>query len=93
MSTCFAPISPRTSSPSGENDPERVLINGGSIIVSPLGEVLAGPLRETEGVLLVDIETDDLAAATFAFDPAVHYTRPDIFTLQVDARGNTVLRD
>jgi hypothetical protein len=30
-------------------DPEGIMIGGGSCIVDPLGEVLAGPLRGKEG--------------------------------------------
>lgn len=66
--------------------PDTVLIDGGSVIVSPLGAVLAGPLRGTEGVLTADLDLDDLARARFDFDPVGHYSRPDVFTLLVDDR-------
>lgn len=49
-----------------------------------MGDVLAGPLRDTEGILMAEIETDDIAGAKFDFDPAGHYTRPDIFSLHID---------
>jgi nitrilase len=64
--------------------PETVLIAGGSLIVSPLGEVLAGPLRGGEGMLTAELDTDDLARARFDFDPVGHYARPDVFSLRVD---------
>ncbi|MEV0680059.1 nitrilase-related carbon-nitrogen hydrolase [Actinosynnema sp. NPDC050436] len=66
------------------DDPATVLISGGSVIVSPLGEVLAGPLRGGEGVLTADLDLGDLARARFDFDPVGHYARPDVFTLGVD---------
>ncbi|MEU6148861.1 nitrilase-related carbon-nitrogen hydrolase [Actinosynnema sp. NPDC047251] len=66
------------------DDPATVLIAGGSMIVSPLGEVLAGPLRGGEGVLVADLDLADLARARFDFDPVGHYARPDVFTLGVD---------
>ncbi|GAB2586867.1 carbon-nitrogen hydrolase family protein [Kribbella endophytica] len=73
--------------------PETVLINGGSVIVSPLGEVLAGPLRGAEGVLLAELDLDELARGRFDFDAAGHYARPDIFTLHVnETPQHTVLR-
>lgn len=75
---------PNEVQPIQGEDPETVLIGGGSVIISPLGEVLAGPLREREGVLLAEIETADITGAKFDFDPAGHYTRPDIFSLHVD---------
>ncbi|MFG3040908.1 nitrilase-related carbon-nitrogen hydrolase [Streptomyces sp. NPDC048330] len=64
--------------------PDTVLINGGSVIVSPLGEVLAGPLRDGEGILTAELDLDDLARARFDLDATGHYARPDVFTLQVD---------
>ncbi|MFI2028753.1 nitrilase-related carbon-nitrogen hydrolase [Streptomyces buecherae] len=64
--------------------PDTVLINGGSVIVSPLGEVLAGPLRDGEGTLTATLDLDDLARARFDFDATGHYARPDVFALHVD---------
>lgn len=32
-----------------KRDPESIMIRGGSCIVSPMGDVLAGPLRGEEG--------------------------------------------
>ena len=64
--------------------PDTVLIGGGSTIVSPLGEVLAGPLRGTEGVLTAELDLGDLARGRFDFDAVGHYARPDVFSLSVD---------
>ncbi|WP_225845442.1 nitrilase-related carbon-nitrogen hydrolase [Streptomyces sp. HPF1205] len=69
--------------------PGTVLIDGGSVIVSPLGAVLAGPLRGGEGILTADLDLGDLARARFDFDPVGHYARPDVFTLLVDDRERT----
>jgi nitrilase len=74
-------------------DGDTVLINGGSTIVSPLGDILAGPLRTGEGVLLAELDLDDLGRGYFDFDSAGHYARPDIFTLTVDeSPRQTVVR-
>ncbi|MFG2197121.1 nitrilase-related carbon-nitrogen hydrolase [Streptomyces sp. NPDC048639] len=70
------------------NEPDTVLIGGGSVIVSPLGEVLAGPLRDGEGILTADLDLDDLARARFDLDSTGHYARPDVFTLHVDESPN-----
>lgn len=67
---------------------ETVLIGGGSVIVSPLGEVLAGPLRDGEGVLTAELDLGELARARFDFDAVGHYARPDVFTLRVDERAH-----
>ena len=59
------------------------IIGGGSIIVSPMGEVLAGPLRGNEGLLVAEVDLADIVRARFDFDAAGHYARPDIFRLDV----------
>ncbi|MFG1623436.1 nitrilase-related carbon-nitrogen hydrolase [Kribbella sp. NPDC049227] len=64
--------------------PDTVLIDGGSVVISPLGEILAGPLRGGEGVLLAELDLGDLDRGRFDFDPNGHYARPDLFTLQVN---------
>jgi predicted amidohydrolase len=45
----------------GPKNPEAIVIAGGSMIVGPLGNVLAGPLREKEGLLVADIDLDEIA--------------------------------
>ncbi|MFI6051260.1 nitrilase-related carbon-nitrogen hydrolase [Streptomyces violascens] len=64
--------------------PDTVLIGGGSTIVSPLGEVLAGPLRDGEGILVAELDLGDIPRSRFDFDATGHYARPDLFTLHVD---------
>lgn len=75
---------PSDLTPVQGDDPNTVLINGGSMIVSPLGQVLAGPLRGGEGILTAHLDMDDLARARFDFDVVGHYARPDVFTLHVN---------
>jgi nitrilase len=70
----------------------RPVINGGSVIVGPLGDVLAGPLKGETGLLTAEINTDDLVGARYDFDPVGHYSRPDIFSLEVDQRAKKNLR-
>ena len=59
-------------------------IRGGSVIISPMGEVLAGPLFKEEGLLSVEIDLDDLIKARYDMDVTGHYARPDIFELSID---------
>ena len=65
--------------PKGEN-----LSNGGSIIVSPMGEIIAGPLVGKEGLITAEVDTDDVIRARLDFDAAGHYARNDVFKLTVD---------
>ncbi len=66
------------------DDPDTVLSRGGSCIVGPLGQVLAGPDFTGETILTADIDSADVARARLDFDVVGHYARPDIFHLSVD---------
>jgi nitrilase len=68
------------------DDPATVLMRGGSCIVAPLGQVLAGPYFEGEKVLLADLELAEIARGKYDFDVAGHYARPDVFRLHVNER-------
>lgn len=69
------------------NAPETTLIRGGSVIVGPLGDVLAGPVYDREAILTADIDLDDIVRGKFDLDITGHYARPDVFELKVDARA------
>ena len=60
------------------------LIRGGSVIISPMGEVLAGPLYGEEGLISAPIDLDDIVKARYDMDPTGHYSRPDVFELTVN---------
>ena len=65
-------------------DPEAdVLCRGGSIIVSPMGEVLAGPLYDSTGTLVAEIDLDEIDRSKLDFDVVGHYARNDIFELKI----------
>ena len=61
-----------------------VLCRGGSAIYGPLGELIAGPLWDEEGILTAEIDMTAVARSKFDFDATGHYGRPDIFRLEVD---------
>lgn len=71
---------------------DRPLINGGSVIVGPLGDVLAGPMTGGRGLLVAEIDTADLVRARYDFDVTGHYARPDVFELVVDERAKPGVR-
>jgi nitrilase len=64
--------------------PDTVLIGGGSVIISPLGEIIEGPLRDEEGVLFAHLDLNDLTRARMDFDAVGHYARSDVFQLLVN---------
>ncbi len=69
----------------GDN-PETVLMRGGSLIVSPLGKLLAGPCYDGECVLSAEIDLDEITEGKYDLDVAGHYARPDVFRLIVNER-------
>ncbi len=67
--------------------PGTVLINGGSCIVSPLGDVLAAPVFGEPAIVAADIDLGEITRGKFDLDVAGHYGRPDVFHLYVDEGG------
>jgi len=68
-------------------DADTPLIAGRSVIVGPLGDVLAGPLANETGLLTARIDLAELTRARYDFDAVGHYARPDVFALVVDERA------
>ncbi|WP_340105756.1 carbon-nitrogen hydrolase family protein [Rhodohalobacter sp. 8-1] len=65
-----------------EDRPE-LLSRGGSVIVSPMGEVLAGPLYDNEGLLTAEANLKELVRSKMEFDVIGHYSRDDVFEFGV----------
>jgi nitrilase len=65
-------------------DPDRLMMRGGSVILDPLGNVLAGPLFDEEGILVAEIDLDAVTRGKLDFDAVGHYARPDVFELRVN---------
>ncbi len=66
-----------------DHDPEKPFCPGGSVIISPAGEVLSGPLYDKEEILYATLDLRDVARSRFDFDAIGHYNRPDIFEFRV----------
>jgi nitrilase len=74
------------------DDPDTVLIRGGSLIVDPLGNVLAGPTYDRSEVLVADLDFSLIAKSRYDFDPVGHYARPDLFVLNVNTSPQAPVR-
>ena len=59
------------------------LFDGGSGIVGPDGNWIAGPVIGTEEVLVADIDPHVVAEERLMFDVAGHSSRPDVFESRV----------
>ena len=68
-------------------DPDAIVTRGGSCIVDPFGNFLAGPNTSDEAILTVEIDRAQIVRGKFDLDVVGHYARPDIFQLQVDERA------
>jgi nitrilase len=71
------------------NDPQTVIIRGGSCIIGPLGEFLVEPHYGEETILTAEIDLGQIARAKYDFDVVGHYARPDIFRLHINERPQT----
>ena len=75
-----------------EVDSDTVLMRGGSCIIGPLGQVLAGPVFNEETIVTADLDLDDIARSRLDFDAVGHYSRPDVFCLTVDERPKSAVQ-
>ncbi|MEM9361783.1 MAG: carbon-nitrogen hydrolase family protein [Bacteroidota bacterium] len=56
---------------------------GGSLIVSPSGKIVKGPLFGKAGVLVAELDLDEIHQGNLDFDVVGHYARNDIFKFNV----------
>ncbi|RFU30395.1 hypothetical protein B7463_g5930, partial [Scytalidium lignicola] len=74
----------------GKTNPSDLISRGGSSIISPLGEVKAGPLWDDKnGLLLVDMDFDDCIRGRLDLDVAGSYSRNDAFKLTVEVNSSS----
>jgi nitrilase len=69
------------------DDPQTVLMRGGSLIVNPLGCLLTGPDYSGEKILTADLDPGEIAEGKFDLDVVGHYARPDVFRLEVNEKA------
>lgn len=50
-----------------------IMCRGGSVIIGPLGDVLAGPLYDAEGILTAELDLAEIVRARLDFDVVGHY--------------------
>lgn len=63
---------------------DATLIRGGSCIVGPLGNILAGPTFDQDAILTADLDPAEITRGKYDFDVVGHYARPDVFQLSVN---------
>ena len=75
------------------DDPDTVMMRGGSAIVGPLGAVLAGPDFSGETILYATLDPSEVMRAKYDFDVTGHYGRPDVFQLTVDTKAKLSVKE
>ncbi|MDW7692737.1 carbon-nitrogen hydrolase family protein [Flammeovirgaceae bacterium SG7u.111] len=67
------------------DEPEEIC-KGGSVIVNPMGEVLAGAVFGKSEILTAELDLSEITKAKLDFDPIGHYARNDIFEFSVNGQ-------
>lgn len=68
-----------------------ILANGGSCLSGPDGQWIIEPQIDTEGVFYALIDHTSVREERQNFDPAGHYSRPDVTQLTVDRRRQSTV--
>jgi nitrilase len=93
ISACQVQPAPRELGLGIANWPvDQPLIRGGSVILGPLGDVLAGPFWQEAGLITAVVDMNDIPRARYDFDPVGHYARPDVFQLTVNETARQTVR-
>lgn len=78
--------------PAAGNPADEVFIRGGSVIINPLGKILAGPIFDKACILSAQLNRADLVRSRFDLDVVGHYARPDLFQLKVNTSESKPVR-
>jgi predicted amidohydrolase len=65
-------------------NPDQLVLNGGSAIIAPDGRYVAGPVYDEETILVAEIDLTEIYMERMTLDTAGHYSRPDIFDFRVN---------
>jgi nitrilase len=68
-----------------------VLANGGSCIAGPDGEWIVTPVIDKEGLIISTIDFNRVLEERQNFDPAGHYSRPDVTKLILNRERQSVM--
>ncbi|KAB2872111.1 MAG: carbon-nitrogen hydrolase family protein [Burkholderiaceae bacterium] len=71
---------------------DAALMRGGSVIIDPLGKVLAGPVFNEDALLVAELDLSLIPMGQMDFDVVGHYARPDVFSLQVNTAAQCAVK-
>jgi predicted amidohydrolase len=73
--------------PDRVSGPEQWILRGGSAIIGPNGDYLAGPVFEQEAILIGNLDLRQSRAESMTLDVTGHYHRPELFHFQKNSSG------
>lgn len=71
---------------------EEILASGGSCLAGPDAKWIIEPQANTEGVFTAEINFARIREERQIFDPAGHYSRPDVTRLTVNRERNAIIK-
>lgn len=72
--------------------PTDPVMRGASVIVGPLGEVIAGPVYDEKAILVAVLDREILIKSKLDFDPVDHCASPDVFSIKVDREAKLAVQ-
>jgi nitrilase len=61
-----------------------LILRGGSVVIAPNSEYLEGPVYDESRIIYAGIEPGRIAEGHLFLDTQGHYSRPDVFHLEVN---------
>lgn len=61
-----------------------MMCTGGSCVVDPMGQYIAGPVFGKEDILFAELDLEQIIRSRLDFDVAGHYSRPDVFNFSIN---------
>jgi nitrilase len=68
--------------PRSVRSPEQFVVRGGSAIIGPAGDVIAGPRFDEAVTLIAQLDRSRIREESMTLDVTGHYSRPDCFRLE-----------
>lgn len=70
-----------------KNDPNQMVLNGGSCFIGPDGILLSEQVFDKETILFEEVDLDRIIKESMALDVTGHYQRNDVFDFSVNKKG------